>query len=341
MSGLTGLKEPALKLILFGGKGGVGKTTCASSTALYLAGEFKTLLISTDPAHSVSDSLEQEIGPDITKVKGGPYGTYAGGEGVITRVRAVENLSALEINAEKALADFKVQYGSQIRGILDTSSNLDEEDIDSLFDLSVPGLDELMGLKTILDVVEEGKFEKYVVDTAPTGHTLRLLTMPRLLDEWIKALARLRWKYRYMVERFRGKYTPDNGDDFLLAMKKTVKRLEELLRDRDRCQFIVVTIPEQMAVAEAGRMLAHLDSCGLKVSQMVMNNVMEARDCRFCAERRAEQEKYLVAASVGFGNLRIVNTYLQSKEIKGIAALNHFSEMLFQWQQTKITTPAH
>lgn len=311
MNGLTGLSDSSLQLILFGGKGGVGKTTCASSAAIYLARDFKTLLISTDPAHSVSDSLEQEIGPIVSEVQG------------------VKNLSALEVNAEKALLEFKARYGAQMRTIMNTCSTFDEDDIEMLFDLSVPGLDELMGLKAILDVMDEGKFEKYVVDTAPTGHTLRLLSMPQLLDVWVKVLAKLRWKYRYVVERFRGEYKPDEGDDFLLSMKKTAKRLEELLKDSSRCQFIIVTIPEQLAIAEAVRMLVHLDSFGLKVSQLLLNNVMEPRDCWFCTERRASQTKYIEDIIAIFGKRRIVSTYQQSHEIKGIAALNHFSEMLF------------
>jgi len=339
MSGLTGLKDKELKLILFGGKGGVGKTTCASSTALYLAAEFKTLLISTDPAHSVSDSLEQEIGGDDA-ADTNTCGSYGAGEGIISKVKGVENLSALEINSEKALDDFKVRYGDQIRTILGTSSSLDEEDIDSFFGLSVPGLDELMGLKTVLDVIDEGNFEKYVVDTAPTGHTLRLLTMPDMLDEWIKVMAKLRWKYRYMVERFSGKYISDEGDDFLLEMKKTVQRLKELLKDTNRCQFIIVTIPEQMAIVEADRMLTHLEGCGMEVKQLVVNNVMEPGCSQFfCAERRAGQEKYLANISARFGGRKIVVTYQQASEVKGITALNHFSEMLFKCPKTTVSIP--
>ena len=69
-----------------------------------------------------------------------------------------------------------------------------------------------MGFKTIVDLIEEGKFDKYIVDTAPTGHALRLLTLPELLDDWIKVMAKMRWKYRYMVTSFAGKYKPDSAD---------------------------------------------------------------------------------------------------------------------------------
>lgn len=309
---LTGLKEDALKLILFGGKGGVGKTTCATSTGLYLSEHFKTLLFSTDPAHSLSDSLGQEIGDEIKEVKG------------------VGNLSALEVSAEKALSKFKMEYEYEIKKILDTSTYLDQEDIDSVFALPIPGMDEVMGFKTIVDLIEEAKFEKYIVDTAPTGHALRLLTMPNLLDDWIKVMAKMRWKYRYMVETFAGKYRPDEGDDFLLSMKKTVKRIEALLRDSNRCEFIAVTIPEEMAILETERMLHSLSDYGIRVRQLVVNNVFLSRDCEFCRERRKEQEKYISYIRNKFTDLDIAVVSLQPREVKGIDALHNFTELLFQ-----------
>ena len=310
---LTGLKEDALKLILFGGKGGVGKTTCASSAGLYLAKEgFKTLVISTDPAHSLSDSLGQKIGDQIKGVEG------------------VKNLSVLEVNAQKALSQFKVKYETQIKKIFDTSTYLDQEDIDSIFALPIPGIDEVMGFKTIVDLIEEAKFDKYIVDTAPTGHALRLLTLPELLDEWIKVLAKMRWKYRYMVESFSGKYNPDEGDDFLVEMKKTVKKIEGLLKDQNKCEFIAVTIPEDMAILETERLINNLNKYGIKVRQLAVNNVLELRDCEFCRERSKAQEEYVKQIRRKFSNLKTTIIPLQPREVKGIEALDKFSKRLFQ-----------
>src|SRR3989338_2785586 len=316
---LTGLKEDALKLILFGGKGGVGKTTCASSTGLYLAKGFKTLLISTDPAHSLSDSLGQEIGSEIKEVKG------------------IKNLSALEISAEKALSKFKIKYETQIRKILDTSTYLDQEDIDSIFSLPIPGIDEVMGFKTIVDLIEQASFEKYIVDTAPTGHALRLLTLPELLDDWIKVMAKMRWKYRYMVETFSGKYNPDEGDDFLLDLKKTVNKIEGLLQSGLACEFIGVTIPEDMAIQETERLVNNLNKFGLKVKQLVVNNVLEflpagqaGRHCEFCRERCKAQEEYIKQIRRKFSNLKTTIIPLQPREIKGIESLDKFTGSLFQ-----------
>ena len=309
---LTGLEKDGLKLILFGGKGGVGKTTCASSTGLYLAKEgYKVLVVSTDPAHSLSDSLGQKIGDEVKEVKG------------------VKNLSALEVNAQKALSQFKVKYELEIKKIFDTSTYLDQEDIDAFLALPIPGIDEVMGFKTIVDLIDDAKFDKYIVDTAPTGHALRLLALPQLLDEWIKVLAKMRWKYRYMVESFSGKYNPDEGDDFLVEMKKTVKKIEGLLKDRERCEFVAVTIPEDMAILETDRLVNDLNRYGIKVRQLLLNNVLESRDCQFCRERSDAQEEYIKQIRKKFTALKATIIPLQPREVKGLEVLDKFSRSLF------------
>lgn len=310
---ITGLLEPSLKLILFGGKGGVGKTTCASCAGLYLAKNRKnTLLISTDPAHSLSDSLGREIGNEIKKIKG------------------VDGLSAMEVSAEKELSNFKIEYQTELRRLFDTSTYLDKEDIDSILALPIPGIDEVMGFKTIVDLIEKGEFDKYVVDTAPTGHALRLLTLPGLLDDWIKVLAKMRWKYRYMVTSFAGEYKSDSADDFLMKMKKTVKKIEGLLKDKNRCEFIVVTIPEDMAIKETERMIRSLNQYNMKVRQMIINNVIpEQAHCPFCRARRENQDRYIGEIRDRFGDFKIAIVPLQPYEVKGIGALENLGEEIF------------
>ncbi|MGD8779220.1 MAG: ArsA family ATPase [Ignavibacteria bacterium] len=309
--GLNGLKEKELKLILFSGKGGVGKTTCAASTGLYLSKFYKTLIISTDPAHSLADSLEVELEDKIEKVNG------------------IKNLYAVEINAENLLSQFKIEYEDDLKSILSNSTYLDQDDIDSIITLPIPGIDEVMGFKTIIDLIEEAEFDKYIVDTAPTGHALRLLTLPALFDEWIAVIAKMRWKYRYMIERFAGQYTPDEGDDFLMKMKRTVKKIEKLLTDSDKCEFIPVTIPEYMAVIETERMLANLNENEIKVRQMVINNVFEVRDCSFCSERRVQQQKYINRIKKN-DHIDMTVAYSQPREVRGIESLSNFKEMLFR-----------
>lgn len=311
---LAGLGNKDLKLIIFGGKGGVGKTSCAIATAVALSENFKTLLISTDPAHSVSDCLEQQIGFKVVKAD------------------RIANLSAIEVVADEALSNFKSEHRSELKKLLETSTNLDSDDIDEMLALSIPGIDEVMSFKTITDFIEVGEYEKYVVDTAPTGHALRLISSPKLLDEWIKVAARMRWKYRYMITAFSGSYQQDDVDAFLLSLKKTVKRIENILKDQDKCEFIPVCIPEAMAIMETERLLSDLGKSEIIARQIIVNHVMASEDCDFCKKRKAGQQKYIQQIGETFNELNKVEVPVFAEEIKGLAALMQLKEVLFEEQ---------
>ncbi len=292
------------KLIFVGGKGGVGKTTVACSLGVFLSERFKTLVISTDPAHSVSDSLMQPIGDAITKVN------------------HTSQLFALEINAEKIYHAFLAEHRNQLKRIMDTTTNLDEEDIDMMLETTIPGLDEVMGLKVVTDYATQGDFEKVIVDTAPTGHALRLLSMPHLLDDWIKVMAKLRWKYREVMTSFKGFYGPDSGDDFLVEMKKTVKRIESLLRDKAACAFIPVTILTEMALAETERLTKSLLDYGISAEYLIFNQVLtEQHDGAFFQKRKAEQAKFKARARNSFAGFNIIEIPLYAEEVKGVEVL--------------------
>ncbi len=308
---LKGLNSVDLKLILFGGKGGVGKTSCATATAIELAKKHKTLLISTDPAHSVSDCLSQPIGNGIHVVEG------------------VENLWATEILAEQVYADFKKKNEQQLKDLFKTSTNLDPDDIDDILKLSVPGIDEVMSLKVIIDLIEEGRFEKFVVDMAPSGHALRLIASPLMLDQWIKVASKMRWKYRFMITSFSGSYKQDPTDTMLLNLKKTVKRIESLFRNSKKCEFIPVCIPESMAVMETGRLITSLGDTGLSVQQLIINNVMESDGCSFCQKRKLSQQKYLAEIDSTYSHLNRVIIPLFASEVKGLERLNEMISVLF------------
>jgi arsenite-transporting ATPase len=299
-------------LIFVGGKGGVGKTTVACSLGVFLSNRFKTLVISTDPAHSVSDSLMQPIGDAITKVN------------------HTSQLFALEINAEKIYREFLAEHRAKLKRIMDTTTNLDEEDIDMMLETTIPGLDEVMGLKVVTDYAAQGNFEKVIVDTAPTGHALRLLSMPHLLDDWIKVMAKLRWKYREVMTSFKGMYEPDSGDDFLVEMKKTVKRIESLLRDKTACEFIPVTILTEMALAETERLTKALQDYGVSAHYLVLNQVLtDHHDGAFFQKRKAEQAKFKAKAQTAFATFNIIEIPLYAEEVKGVEALKKVA-ILFQ-----------
>jgi arsenite-transporting ATPase len=195
--------------------------------------------------------------------------------------------------------------------------------------LSIPGIDEVMSFKTIIDFIEEGKFEKYVVDTAPTGHALRLMSSPKMLNEWIKVAARMRWKYRYMITSFAGTYHQDEVDALLISLKRTVKRIENILSDRVKCEFIPVCIPEAMSILETMRLLSELESFQISASQIVINNVILSQDCDFCRRRKAGQSKYLLQINESFPGLNKVEIPLFAEEIKGLPALQKLGSSLF------------
>ena len=156
------------------------------------------LLVSTDPAHSLADSLGDFQPP--------------------------ANLQILEFNAQDSLETFKAKHRGKFAEIAARGTFLDEEDIRRILDLSLPGLDELMPLLEIAGWVETRAYDLIVVDTAPTGHTLRLLATPELIRTWLKALDALLAKHRFMQQRFRGSYQPDELDDFLLDLAAAVKQ---------------------------------------------------------------------------------------------------------------------
>lgn len=313
-----------MRLVLFGGKGGVGKTTCASAAAVQTAdGGCRTLLVSTDPAHSLSDALEQEIGPEVRKIEG------------------VKNLWALEISAERLFVKFKEEHGEEIRRILETATYLDEGDLEDLFSLSIPGLDEVMAFRELVQLMERGEYDFYFLDTAPTGHALRLLALPGLVDEWIRVLARMRYKYRYVVSRLASREIHEPADDFLFTMKRAVRKIQGLLRDPDRCEFVVVSIPEGMAIAETRRLVADLTRLQVPIRRLIVNHVVSAEGwtCPFCHERWQEQQGLLQECEPTFPGLTILHVLERPHQVKGIRRLRelHFPA---QWLSQALGAPA-
>lgn len=306
---LSDLSHKNLQFILIGGKGGVGKTTMASALAVHFARTRKTLIFTTDPAPSLADSLEQRLSNEPTKVVGVP------------------NLWAMEIDAKIVLKEFKEEYGEHILDILHQGTYLSDQEAEEMFKLDIPGLDEVMGLKKITDFMDSQEYDLYIVDTAPTGHTLRLLTLPELLDNWIKFLATLRWRYHYMVERFLGEKKIEKADEFLLEMKKTVKKVRGLLQDPTETEFIVVTIPEAMGVLETEDLINDLEKSHIPTSHIIINNIFPENKCGFCKSRRKNQEKYI--NGIKRENFTITEVMLQPEEIKGIKKLKSLAGELF------------
>ncbi len=264
------LSDQRLQLLLFGGKGGVGKTTCAASTALYFAGKFPDksfALVSTDPAHSLNDSFAGSSPPF--------------------------NLKVVEFDARESLNVFKAKHNPTLREIASRGTFLDEEDIGNFLDLSLPGLDELTALLEISKWVAAGDYDCLIVDTAPTGHTLRLLAMPELIQKWLRALDALLAKHRYMRMIFTGSYKPDELDHFLQELSGMVSQVQNLLQDPVRCRFIPVALAEDMVIRETISLLEILADAKIPVTEIVVNRLLRECTCPVCAEARARQMEEL------------------------------------------------
>lgn len=306
------LENPDLKLLLFGGKGGVGKTTTAAATALYRAiqgPEHRILIVSTDPAHSLSDSFTQPVGDDVRSIAGIP------------------NLFALEMDAGRRLEDFKHQHGETLKTIADRGTYFDREDIAGFFDLSLPGLDELLAVIEVAGIVRKGEYDLVILDTAPTGHTLRLLALPQLMEDWVRVLDLMLAKHRYMASVF-GRYRPDDTDAFLASMSTELGQLRGLLRNSNTSEFVPVTIAEAMSIEETGRLLAALDSLRLCVQTVVVNRVAIRQGCPFCEARHSAQKPYLEEIERRFSPLQLVRVPLFSREVRGPEALESYAKAL-------------
>lgn len=308
---LRQLSQSSLQFVLFGGKGGVGKTTMAAATAIELAREHKVLLFTTDPAPSLADSFGQIIGSEPTTIKKVPH------------------LFAMEIDASKVLKEFKEEYGSEILEILQQGTYLADEETEELFQMEIPGMDEVMSFKKIMDFMDSSEYDLYLVDTAPTGHTLRLLMLPDLLDNWIKFLGSLRWKYHTVVRHLAQKESIEGADKFLVEMKKTVKKVHALLQDAERTEFVVVTIAEKMAVAETQDLIKSLNKMQIPSQHIIINNIFPQDACDFMRQRRSFQNQYIKCIKEMFPHHIITEVVLQATEVQGIAQLQALGSQLF------------
>jgi arsenite-transporting ATPase len=299
------LNEKALWLLLFGGKGGVGKTTLAAATALhwaYQSVDRKVLVISIDPAHSLSDSFDQPIGDEITPIADVP------------------NLFAWEMDAARRLEDFKRCNEKVLKTIADRGTYFDLQDISEFFDLSLPGLDELMAVIEIARLVKEKSYGMIILDTAPTGHTLRLLALPQLMKHWLHLQDLMLAKYRYMANTF-GRYRPDETDAFLKTMSVDLNRLLDLLGDANRTEFVPVTIPEAMSIAETGRLVDALKNLNIRVRTLVVNRIVTHIECPFCGARHAGQVRPLEEIQNRFSAWRLLKVPLMPNQVRGQVAL--------------------
>jgi len=303
-------------VVFFGGKGGVGKTTCSSAFALAASRRGRrVLLVSTDPAHSTSDIFERRIGPDERQIEAG--------------------LSALEIDADREAS----RYVSDVK-----------RDIERMFapavvrqanrqiDLAAasPGLAEVALLDRMIDVIvsRESSSDLIVFDTAPTGHTLQLLRMPEAMDAWIQALIKHR---RAVLEIDHGHEEEDepalpSADPVLTALERRHERIALLRRtvlDRGRTSFVLVAIPERLAIEETVRAAELLGATGIDVAALIVNRVLpDEVEGEFFRSRKAQEAQYLQEISQRFARTPRVHVRQLPRDVYGLAALEAISDQL-------------
>jgi arsenite-transporting ATPase len=306
------LESRGLQLLIFGGKGGVGKTTCATAAALRLAKrspESSLLLISTDPAHSLADSLADLLPPD--------------------------NLKVCELDARECLLTFKKTHNEKLREIASRGTFLADEEINRFLDLSLPGLDELMAFLEISAWVERRSYDGIVVDTAPSGHTVRLLAMPEFLRQWLDMLETLLAKHRYMKWAFARSRDRDALDTFLEEWAASVKQMEELLQDSARCAFVPVMLAEAMSIRETVAIVKEVDRLKLPMHDIVINKLYPDNPCAVCRDERLRQIRELrnLFRQLHLSRFALWMVPLYAKEVRGRKALESFWDGVTQITQ--------
>jgi len=313
MQKLNFLDNPDLQFILFGGKGGSGKTTSAAATALHLSKmkpEKKILVISIDPAHSLGDSFDLIIGNKITPIAG--------------------NIWGYEIDAEELLKKYKAENGAIIKKMAERGTYFNKEDIENFLVMSMPGLDEVMAIIKIANILNSREYDVIILDTAPTGHTTVFLSLPEKMLKWVEVADMMMEKHRYITKRFRVKYVKDECDEFLESQKKDVSKVKKLLADSKTTEFVPVTIPEPMSIYEVERLVQLLENARVPVNSVIANRIIvEDNKCPFCLTRKKEQEKYVKEIEEKFGSYNLLKMPLFPKEIRGIEDLTLYGGILF------------
>lgn len=294
------------KIFFFGGKGGVGKTTCSAAFALSSARRgLRTLLVSTDPAHSTSDIFDKEIGNDIANILPG--------------------LDALEIDGERE----SMQYMQRVRANLaQIVSPVIVEQINRQIDAAAisPGTEEAALFDRMVELINEeaANYDRIVFDTAPTGHTVRLLSLPDLLGAWLETLISKRSKAISLMSMAEHNGASDKRameeDEVLKVLRRRqegILRAKAVLTDGRRVSFVFVINAEKLPIDETEKAVAMLDKYGIKVDGIIVNKLLpcDMQDS-FWKCRKEQESQYLGVIRDKFRGKRIFEIPLMSEDMK-------------------------
>ena len=316
------------RLLLFGGKGGVGKTTTSASTAVWLADSgLRVLLVSSDPAHSTSDSLGVELSSEPTAVEGVP------------------GLFGLELNPEAKLSSFMPKLGESLSGMSSSPFSAlgglggmfdadAKEEMASIKDevetseLILPGLDEAIAFDELLKHVENPLWDVIVFDTAPTGHTLRFLALPELIEAWSGRLLRMMRVSGGIRSMLFGRKQSQAMKDELERFRRRVLHVRRVLSDESTTSFTLVTIPERMGVNETLRANTSLNEYELPVTGCLVNRVTPELDHPFLIQRRKEEQGHIQELNDKL-QIPVTTMDLFDGEIQGLERLRSYGQLLY------------
>jgi arsenite-transporting ATPase len=300
-----------MRILLFTGKGGVGKTTLSAATALRAARQgVKTLVLSTDPAHSLADALGKELGPKPREI--------------------APNLFAQEFDVYYSMK----KHWDNIRQLMlsvfkfQGVRNVVAEELSAL-----PGMEEASAFLWLEEYVREEAYELIVIDSAPTGETLSLLALPQVTQSWVmKAFPGQRFMMKgfgSMVRNMTG-IPLDKGLDELEALFDKLERIQQVMQDPEVCSIRLVLNPERMVIKEAKRAYAYLQLYGYQVDAAIINRIFpaEAATGPF-AQYVASQAAYLQEIETAFAPLPILRVPHQGREVFGLDLLEQIGENMY------------
>jgi arsenite/tail-anchored protein-transporting ATPase len=285
----------------------------------------RVLAVSTDPAHSLGDALGRPLGPRPRTVPL-PRGT----------------LRAVELDADAALARWLEERRERLATIALRGTYLDREDVDRFLSLSLPGVDELIGLLELARLARARPLDDVVVDTAPTGHTLRLLQMPATLRQIAAVLDDMQAKHRFLSRSLGGSYRGDAADALIAEVETEASEIIALLRDAARATFTWVMLPEALALEESRDGLAALHRSGIAVAEIVINRVTPPPPgpCRLCEPRRRAEAAAIAATRRAFPSIPLRVVAAVEEEPEGMAALRRLAPALRGRARTNVPAPA-
>jgi arsenite-transporting ATPase len=312
--GLKNIIDRNVKLIMVGGKGGVGKTTCAAAIALKIAMDGRrVLVISSDPAPSLSDIFEVAIGSEET------------------RITEQHELYGLEISSEVVLKKWKERFGPEIYEVVKSFADIDYDFVDYIG--TAPGIEEEYMLSYIMELVESDKYDVVVWDTAPAGHTLRLLRLPHLFLKHMEAATKFYMNIYGYLEKLKDAVKLKGSKRTLLEVIGSWEALSEqivaFIRNSDVTKYVIVTIPEALGVKLTERVIKEFEDNRLAVENIIVNHVVKDADCEFHRTRQEMQEHYMGVMKKAYKNINMVTLYLAAREIRGMERIGEVSRALF------------